>query len=144
MKESAMNDDLQDFQQFMKEREAASQAYVQGDAKPLSHIVALALPATFFAPTGGSTQGAEDVASRYEKDAKAFEQGSNFDFEIFQMAASNEVAYWAGLMRGKARMRGKPEAIPMTLRVTEIFRRENGSWKMVHRHADPLTESKKP
>ena len=138
-----MNDNLQDFEEFMKRREAASQAYVQGDAEPLGHIVAHVHPATFFAPTGGSTQGTEEVASRYEKDAEAFEQGSSFDFEVLQMAASDGIAYWVGIMRGKARMRGKPEAIPMTLRVTEVFRREDGGWKMVHRHADPLAESKK-
>jgi ketosteroid isomerase-like protein len=138
-----MNNDLQDFEQFMKRRVEASEAYVQGDAKPLSQIVARVSLATFFPPSSGFSQGTQEVASRYEQDAEAFEPGSHFSFEILQMAASEGIAYWVGFMRGEARMRGKAEAIPMNLRVTEVFRREDGEWKMVHRHADPLAESKK-
>ena len=138
-----MNTDLHDFEQFMKRRVEASEAYVQGDAQPLRLIVARVSPATFFPPTSGFTQGTQEVASRYEQDAEAFAPGSHFRFEVLQMAASDGIAYWVGFMRGEARMRGKAEAIPMNLRVTEVFRREDGEWKMVHRHADPLAESKK-
>jgi hypothetical protein len=60
--EKTMSNDLQDFQGFMKRREAASAAYVDGDPGPLSGIVARASPATFFPPLGGFTQGTEDVA----------------------------------------------------------------------------------
>jgi ketosteroid isomerase-like protein len=139
----SVDKNLHDFAQFMKRREDASQAYVQGDPKPLSQIVARVWPATFFAPIGGYTRGAKEVASKYEQDAEMFEKGSSFTFEILQMEASDDVAYWVGFMRGKARMRGKAEAIPMNLRVTEVFHRENDEWKMVHRHADPLAEAKK-
>lgn len=33
---------------------------------------------------------------------------------------------------------GQDKAAPMALRVTHIFRKEEGTWKLVHRHADPL------
>jgi ketosteroid isomerase-like protein len=138
-----MDDELRDFERFMQERQAASQAYVQGDPEPLDRIVARSSPATFFPPTGGYTQGTEEVAARYARDAAAFEPGSSFTFDILQMASSDGIAYWTGYMRGHARMRGRPDPIPMSLRVTEVFRREGGAWKMVHRHADPLAERTK-
>jgi ketosteroid isomerase-like protein len=28
---------------------------------------------------------------------------------------------------------------PVSVRVTSVFRRENGDWKLLHRHADPIT-----
>jgi len=133
-----MSNDLHDFEQFMKRREEVARAYVRGDAAPLGRIVTHVSPATFFAPRGGYRQGADEVWSTYDHDAALFEPGGDSSFEILQMAASENVGYWVGLQRATARMHGSTEAIPMSLRVTEVFRREGDEWKLVHRHADPL------
>lgn len=134
-----MSNDLQAFEQFMQRREEVAQAYVNGDAAPLGSIAARVSPATFFGPPGDYSQGADDVLSRYESDARIFESGGDTGFEILQMAASEGIAYWVGFQRANARMRGTEEPIPMSLRVTEVFRREGDEWKLVHRHADSLT-----
>lgn len=131
-----MNSDLQDFQQFMKQRENAAQAYVNSDPGPVSRLSTQVSPATFFHPNGDCEQGAEQVLSRYEGDAQQFESGETH-FEILQMAASDSIAYWVGFQLANARLKGRAEAVPMKLRVTELFRREGGEWKLVHRHADP-------
>jgi len=133
-----VSNDLHDFEQFMKRREDAARAYVNGDAGPVGDIAALDLPATFFHPGGDCEQGAEQVSSRYARDATNFEAGGDSSFEILHMAAGDGIAYWVGFQRATARLKGRPEAVPMGLRITEIFRREGDEWKLVHRHADML------
>ena len=136
-----MSDDMRDFEQFMQQREHAARAYVNGDAEPVNRLSPRSLPATFFHPSGDHEQGAAQVASRYERDAEYFDGGGDTHFEILHMAASDGIAYWVGFQHANARMQGQPEAIPMSLRITEIFRREGGEWKLVHRHADALPAS---
>ena len=133
-----MHDDLHDFEQFMKQREEAARAYVRGDAVPLGRMVARESPATFFSPRGSYRQGADQVWSTYEHDAESFAPGSDSHFEILHLGASNGIAYWVGFQRATVHMRGRAEAVPFNLRVTEVFRREGDDWKLIHRHADSL------
>lgn len=133
-----MSKDLQDFERFMQQREAAAGAYVRGDAEPLGQVVARVSQATFFSPRGDYVTGADAVWSRYDQDAAAFESASDNHFEILDIGASDGIAYWVGLQRATARMRGSDEAVNFNLRITEIFRREGDEWKLVHRHADQL------
>lgn len=135
-----MSKDLQDFERFMQQREAAARAYVNGDPAPLAELSARTGDATFFSPSGSVISGASTVSKRYAEDAKGFATGSDTHFEILQMAASDGIAYWTGYQRAMAKLRGKDEPVPFDLRVTEIYRREGDGWKMVHRHADAVSE----
>ena len=40
--------------------------------------------------------------------------------------------------RWQAKVSGRKELAAFELRVTSTFRHEDGTWKMVHRHADPI------
>ena len=132
-----MSDDQHDFEQFMKRREEAASAYVNGDPAPLGAIVSHRSPATFFGPQGGSVQGAEAVWSRFERDAANFERSEN-RFEVLDMAAADGLAYWVGFQRATSHLHGRAEPVAFDLRVTELFRREGNAWKLIHRHADTL------
>jgi NAD(P)H-dependent FMN reductase/ketosteroid isomerase-like protein len=136
--------DSQSFAEFMKKRLDAARAYVNGDATPLYGIVAVTGPASFFPPSGGSEQGAQSVSQRYDRDVRAFASGGETQLEVLHSAASGDVAYWTGFQTAKVRMGGSTEPVSMKLRITELFRRADGEWKMIHRHADPMAEPKAP
>jgi ketosteroid isomerase-like protein len=129
-----------DFESFLRERHGAAAAYVSGNAEPLNGLVASQHMATFFSPRGDVTTGTEAVASRYKRDASVFAEGSDNSMETLDAAAGDEIAFWVGRQKSQARMHGQDEPVAFDLRVTEIYRREEGRWKLVHRHADPVHE----
>jgi ketosteroid isomerase-like protein len=128
----------EDFAQFMRRREEAARAYVSGDADPLERMVARQGPATFFGPQGGSVDGPDQVWNSYREGAAAFAPDGETHLEILHMAATDNLAYWVGVQRATVTRGDSPRPTPMDLRITELFRRESGEWKLIHRHADPL------
>ena len=132
-----MTSDRDDFDRFLQARHAAAGEYVNGNPEPLGRLVARELPATFFSPRGDITIGTREVATRYEEDDAVFTEGSENVMETLDAAAGDEIAFWVGLQRSEARMRGQEDPVSFDLRVTEIYRKESGQWRLVHRHADP-------
>ncbi|MEP7026400.1 MAG: nuclear transport factor 2 family protein [Actinomycetota bacterium] len=57
--------------------------------------------------------------------------------ELVQSYASGDLAVLVVLKHQHATVGGLPDQ-PWSLRVTLVFRRDDGDWKLVHRHADPL------
>jgi ketosteroid isomerase-like protein len=129
-----------DFDEFLKRRKEASDAFVNGDFGPLGKVSVHDSPATLFGPSGSCIQGAAQVNRINAEGAARFESSSANTFEVLHKGASGQFAYWVGVQRTVARMAGKDESMPMALRVTELFRREDGEWKLFHRHADRLSE----
>jgi NAD(P)H-dependent FMN reductase/ketosteroid isomerase-like protein len=129
------------FTEFMRTREKAAVAYVNGNHAPLDAIIAQEGPATFFHPNGGAVTGAGRVATRYDSDAKAFSPKGTSHFEVLQSGASGDIAFWTGFQPARVKIGGK--TIPMKLRITELFRLVDGEWKLVHRHADPAAKPQK-
>ena len=133
---------MTDFEEFMKERKAAADAYVRGDPEPLGRLVARQSAATFFGPRGGHVQGAEQVWAGYERDAAAFGADADNTLQVLDAGADGQIAYWVGYQRSSVTLAGKPTQF--NLRITEVFRREDDGWKLVHRHADPMAQPPTP
>jgi NAD(P)H-dependent FMN reductase/ketosteroid isomerase-like protein len=132
-----------DFEEFLSSRRQIARDYVNGDPASLGAIATRSDPATFLPPRGGSVQGAEAIATRYASDAKSFHPGGRTQLEVLHSGTSGDLAFWTGFQRAEARMGdGGSDTVKMTLRVTEVFRFEDGGYKLVHRHADTLAEPK--
>jgi ketosteroid isomerase-like protein len=125
-----------DFETFLRERERVSEAYINGNAGPLAAIATSHDPASFMPPSGDVVEDAETVSHAHADGAKAFSQGSTGRFEIVQSGSSGDLAFWTSIQHADVMMKGKDKPASMTLRTTKIFSREDGAWKLIHRHAD--------
>ena len=64
----------------------------------------------------------------------------SFEYEVVAAGVSGDLAYMAGIEHTTASVGGGAPA-RYSLRVTTILRREDGEWKVVHRHGDPVPDS---
>src|ERR1700761_6273702 len=127
--------DANGFDEFMKKRDEIARDYVNGEPEPLDRIVSRRDPATFFSPKGKIDQGAGAVASGYKAGAKMFSKPGTSELEVLQSGASGDLAFWTGLQQARVRMGKDGEVVQMTLRITEVFRFEDGGWKLDTRPA---------
>ena len=84
------------------------------------------------------TRGREQVVERLERSVQNFSDGQ-VDFQNVAKWVSGELACIVELEEWRTKVGGREEVTPFTLRVTTLFRAEGGGWKVVHRHADPIT-----
>jgi ketosteroid isomerase-like protein len=136
--------DLDDFRTGTLARHAeAEEAMVLGDPAPRMELWSRRDPITLFgAATGACKAGWEDLSRIFGWVASTFSNVSDFRFDVEVAHVSGDLAYTVGYERFNGSIDGRPVA-PMTVRVTHVYRRENGEWKIVHRHGDsaPLDES---
>ena len=90
-------------------------------------------------PLGPPVRGWEQVAAAAERAASQLRDGEIVGYEIVAKYVTAELAYLVEIERAKAQLVASQDIAPITLRVTTIFRPEDGTWKVVHRHADSIT-----
>jgi ketosteroid isomerase-like protein len=88
---------------------------------------------------GSYERGWTSVGSRLEWAAARFAEERNATSERLAAGESGDLAYEIFLEKADTRLVGAQDFHPMALRVTHIYRREQGQWKLIQRHADFLT-----
>ena len=82
-----------------------------------------------------SGKGWADVSAKFRTVASWFSDTTSYEFELIAAGASGDLAYIVGNEHNVVKVDGAPKTY--TLRTTHVYRREDGEWKIVHRHADP-------
>ena len=114
----------------------AETALHNGDSGPRAAMWSRAEPLTLFG-AAISARGWAEIGPVFATLGQQFSTCLSYQNEIVAAEARGDLAYTVALEHTTASINGA-EPAPYVLRATTIFRREEGEWKVVHRHGDPL------
>lgn len=128
-----------EFRAFLREFEEGTNRFINGDATLWNQHVSHAEDATIMGGFGAYEVGGRAVRERYDWAVKRFRpSGGKMDYTYLTIGVSGDLAYTVTIDRGAVHLVDQGAPLPMALRVTTIFRKESGAWKLIHRHEDPL------
>ena len=130
---------VDDVDQLIEQFHLAQGEVVKGNPEPVKRLFSHREDVTLANPFGPPVRGWEKVAEVTERAASQFRDGEMVGFEIIERHVTPELAYVVEIERAKGKFGGREDVAPLALRATMIFRPEEGEWKVVHRHADPIT-----
>ena len=130
---------VDDLGEVVEQYHLAAGEFVKGNPEPARKLFSHREDVTLANPQGPAVRGWEQVAQTMERAASARRDGVATSFEIVAKYVTPELAYVVEVERFEAKVGGREEITPFALRATMIFRPEEGVWKVVHRHADPIT-----
>ena len=130
---------VDDVDELIERFHLAQGELIKGNPEPVKKLTSHRDDVTLANPLGPPAHGWDEVAVATERAASQFRDGENIGFEVIERYVTPELAYVVRVERAKAKVGGREDITPITLRATMVFRPEEGEWKVVHRHADPIT-----
>ena len=132
-------DDVDD---FIEQFTLAQGELLKGNPEPAKNLCSHRQDVTLANPLGPVFHGWEQVAAATDQAASQFRDGEYVGVEDVSKYVTPELAYIVRIERAKAKVGGQDAVTPISLRATMIMAREDGGWKIVHRHADPITTAR--
>jgi uncharacterized protein (TIGR02246 family) len=134
-----------EFAVFMQKFERAIEVFMNGDNRPWLELASRRDDATIMGSWGAYERGWGSVGARYNWAASQFRpSGTKPTVEYLASGSSGDLAYTVSVERADPLIAGHAQRRPSQLRVTHVFRKEDGQWRFVHRHADPLIDKTTP
>lgn len=123
--------------ELIRKSEESNAALMRGDIDRYRALVAFTDDFTLMSPFGGApTRGSQLTNDRMEAMGRFFSNGT-FEQDVVQAYGSADMVVLVIIERAHVEVGGLP-AQDWALRVTLVYRREEGGWRLAHRHADPL------
>jgi ketosteroid isomerase-like protein len=126
---SAQEEVLQASKQFY----AALNRMLKGDAGPMEKIWSHSATVTAMHPIGGRDVGWGKVGESF-KNVAGISSGGEVGLNDQLVQVDGNIAYEVGVEKGQGTFAGTTATIEH--RVTNVYRKEAGAWKMVHHHTD--------
>jgi ketosteroid isomerase-like protein len=128
--------DREMFRSLISERQHdAEEALVRGDVGPRLRMWSHNDPVTLFAALGPSKTGWAELEPTFRSVASRVSGGRDLTYELISFDVSEDLAWTLGFSRFTVSIDGGP-LTRYTLRLTHLYRREAGEWKVVHEHSD--------
>ncbi|WP_209750523.1 MULTISPECIES: nuclear transport factor 2 family protein [unclassified Arthrobacter] len=115
----------------------AEMALHDGDAAPRRALWSRNEPVSILG-AWRNAYGQQEIDEAFAVLERAFSNCTSYSFELQAYDVVGAMAYTAGLEHISTSVDGQPRSY--TLRATQVYRRENGEWKVAHRHADTVAE----
>ena len=120
---------------------SALDEFSRGDPEPVKSLYSHRDDVTLANPFGPAVRGWNQVTARLNYASSRFSDGGMSRPERVTAFIAEDLACIVENEAWRARVGDRAEVAPFDLRVTSIFRREDGIWKLVHRHADPIKDA---
>jgi ketosteroid isomerase-like protein len=130
---------VDDVDRLNEQYHLASGEFLKGDPDRVKKLWSHKEDVTLANPYGPPVRGWDEVAKATDRAATQVRDGELVSVEIVAKHVTPELAYVVEIERAEANIGGGEDITPFALRVTMVFRPEEGMWKVVHRHADPIT-----
>ena len=115
-------------------------AFMGGDHEPARRLYSERDDVTLGNPFGPFARGLPQVAETMARAAAHYADGEAIGFDTVSKRVAGDLAYTVEVERLRSKVSGQDDLAPVELRVTTIFSREADGWRIVHRHADPITQ----
>jgi ketosteroid isomerase-like protein len=124
--------------EFLEQYHRAAQRFARGDPEGIKALYSRADDVVLANPFGPAVVGWDAVRPALDFAASRFSDGDAAAFDLLVRQDYAETVVVHAIEDWRARVGDRPEVEPFRLRVTSIMRREDGAWRMVLRHADPI------